>query len=127
MRTFYFYSVIFGFFAGIFVAGSAEISQAGFAALAVASAAVAVFLFLYSKIKSKELAHPILIFCLFLFAFSIGGIRMNQKLSSFENDPLLGLVGKPVSLVGIAGDDVGITDSSAAVKLPSQSILLKYP
>src|SRR3989338_4412720 len=123
MRLYYFYSVIFGFFAGVFAAGSIQIPLAGFAAMAAASAAIAAFLFLYSKIKSKELAHLILIFCLFIFAFSLGGVRMNQKLSSFENDPLQNLVGEPVFLVGIAEDDVSVTDTSAVVKIPSQSIL----
>ena len=127
MRLYYFYSVIFGFFAGVFAAGSIQIPLAGFAAMAAASAAIAAFLFLYSKIKSKELAHLILIFCLFIFAFSLGGVRMNQKLSSFENDPLQNLVGEPVSLVGIAKDDASVADTSATIKIPSQSILLKYP
>lgn len=127
MRTIYFYSVIFGFFAGVFAAGSFAISPAGFAALVVASAAATAFLYFFAWAKKRELARHLFALCLFVLAFALGGMRMDAKLASFEDDPLQNLVGKPVSLVGIAGDDAGVIDSSAVIRLPSQSILLKFP
>ena len=139
MRAFYFYSVIFGFFAGVFCAEFARVSLVAFAAIAGVALAIAAFLFLHSRIKAKPFAHPIMIFAVFAFALPIGGMRMDLKLATFQNNPLQSFLGQSVTLAGIADDDVGISDSNAKIKIYAidvgngaerispQEILLKYP
>lgn len=139
MRTIYFYSIVLGFFGGIFAASVFDISYVGAIAVIMASFIVAVFLVLHSRLKDKSVAHPIILVSLCVMASALGAIRMEVKERTFDNNPLKESVGKDITLIGTIEDDAGATDSSARLKvyavssdgevgkIKAESVLLKFP
>ncbi|MES2059447.1 MAG: ComEC/Rec2 family competence protein [Patescibacteria group bacterium] len=127
MRAFYFYSIIFGFFAGVFAAGGMQIPLSVFAAIAIVSFAIAAFIFLHSRKNQKDLAHHILICAIFFFAFAIGGARMDFAANAPANDHLNNFLGQVATYKATALDDAGATDASVVVQIDMAKVLLKNP
>ncbi|HEY4512861.1 MAG TPA: ComEC/Rec2 family competence protein [Candidatus Paceibacterota bacterium] len=112
MRAFYFYSVILGFFVGILAGELFDFSlEAGLASL-LSAILIAVFLFWHSSKKEKLLAHPILIFAIFMFTFSIGGMRMQNAESKFNENPLSEFLDKKTTLTGYVDNETESSNST---------------
>jgi competence protein ComEC len=120
LRSFYFYSTVFGFFAGIFIAFNLRISPSGAYVLLITSIAVFSFLFFYGN-KSNRFAHPLIISSLFVIAVGLGIFRMEAREAVLLNDPFKNLNGEKVTLVGTIQDDAGANDGSVLLKVYAAS------
>lgn len=139
MRSLYFYSIILGFFAGIFAVSSFSVSAEALGASAFVAVVVVVFLLFHSRYKQKPLAHPVILVATFICMASLGGILLDVKLEHFDQNPLADYAGREVALIGTALDDTSATDSGAVIrvyalssgdqilKIRAQSVLLRFP
>lgn len=138
MRTIYFYTIVLGFFAGVFWASGFNVSYEGIITAIITSLTVATFLILHSRRKDKPLAHPIILVSLCIAVSALGALRMEVKERVFDDNPLKEFVGKDVTLIGTIEDDAGATDASARLKVyafssdgevkkvKAQSVLLQF-
>lgn len=115
LRSLYFYSIVFGFFAGIFIAFNLHISSPGTYTLLITAIAVFSFLFFYGN-KSGKFAHPLLISSLLVIAAGLGILRMEAREVVLLNDALRDFNGVKVTLVGTIQDDAGANDGSVILK-----------
>lgn len=116
MRALYFYSVIFGFFAGILAGGQFDFSLEAKITVLIAAIFVLVFLLWHSRKKEKPLAYPLLFFCIFSITFSFGAIRMYFAEKNFTDNPLTGFLLKNASFVGEVTDESG-ANNNAIIKV----------
>ncbi len=138
LRSLYFYTIVLGFFAGVFAAFKFDF---GFNALGVTllcTISVVVFLFLHAKIRQRSFAHPLLIITFTALSFTLGALRMEVKEASSGSN-LSPSINKELTLVGKVQGDVSPTDSTAILevyavkegaeikKVGKENILLKFP
>jgi len=117
MRSLYFYSIIFGFFAGVFVANNFNISYQSFLAIAVVGVVSITFLILHARRSGRPLAHPLIIILLCATAFSVGGARMQVDKDVLAANSLQNYAGYQVTVAGVAQGDADPNDTSATVRV----------
>jgi competence protein ComEC len=108
MNNWFFYCLVLGFTAGIFLSSFFKIGFSFFLFLLILS----LIIYLYGRIITKNNSKIILI-SIFIFSFSLGILRYEIKETRLINTDLSGLVGEKVSLQGIIIAEPSIKDQGA--------------
>jgi len=117
MNNNFFYSLIAGFTAGIFLSSFFKLGFSFFLFLLVLS----VLIFIFGKFISK-IKIPILLVALFIFSFALGILRYEVKEIRNEDKNLVNLVGEKVVLKGIIIDEPSIKDQNVQLIVSAGTI-----